>query len=125
MYTVFIFFLWVCFAIIFLAVKKPIRKSYLKAFVVLACVFLTAHWWRINISVNDMLYQNACLVSKSKGRGLAYLFKHKDNIIVYQWSQPSKFYFKNEYLNKCFIVEYYKFLGDRYIYSATLIKGDE
>jgi hypothetical protein len=85
----------------------------------------TADWWRVNVSIGNLLYQEGCLVYEKRRRSVTYKFKHNDDIVVYHWDQPSKFYFKGEYLNKCFIVEYYKFLGDRYIYSATLIKGDE
>jgi len=125
MYTVFIIFLWVLFVVIFTIDEKPINKSYLKAFVVLVCVFLTAHWWRINISINNVQYQEGCLISENRRRAIRYAFKNNDEVVSYIWSQPNEFNFKNEYLDKCFVVEYYWFIWDRYIYSATLIKGDE
>jgi hypothetical protein len=112
------YFLWICFPIILFKSKKP----FLKISIILLCTFTVLHWWRLDISINDLKHQEGCMVSEKSERDLRYYFSNGENINAYIWKVPTEFRYKEEYLNNCFMVEYYEFLGGRYIYSAKPIK---
>ena len=121
-YTAIVSFFGVCFLLIFLTSRTPIKKSPLKIIIILLCLVLTPHWWRTNISVNNLSHQKGCLVSTESGDIVKHNFKSGEDTIPYIWKIPTEFRYKKEHQSKCFMVTYYKFLGNRYIYSARLTK---
>ena len=72
-----------------------------------------------------MEYQEGCFVSINSRRSVVYRFESDGEVIRYLWNTPNEFEYYEESINKCFVIKYYRFMWDRYIYSATLIKGDE
>jgi len=76
------------------------------------------YWWRINISVYGTETAQACFVSTNCRRGCKVKLKVDEAIHTFQLPNDGSVKFsKKGKPTECYLIEYYSFIGDKYIVS--------